>query len=503
MLQILKGIFTYYPENPLIFTNPYFWLLFFLVLLTFHFFYEQLEKRNLFLLVVSFYFFYKTGGLYFFLIVFSTFLDYTLGFLIFRASSKALKKLYLSLSVIINLGVLSYYKYSYFFISFINQFFESQIEVVDILALFFNQMTNTDVNTSDIILPIGISFYTFQTISYSVDIYRGKIRPISRLLDFAFYVSFFPQLVAGPIIRAAEFVPQIYKKYQLNYQEYSKAIFLIMSGLIKKMLIANFLAESLNDRVFQNPIAYSGLENLMAVYGYALQIYCDFSGYTDIAIGLALLLGFRLPKNFNSPYAAQNISDFWRRWHISLSAWLRDYLYISLGGNRKGKFRTYINLMITMLLGGLWHGASWKFVIWGALHGIALMVHRFWREKYPAEEKSFLQKFLGKFLTFHFVLFCWIFFRAADMKTVGIILWKILTDLQISLLEKFISMYFEVSFVMLLGYLIHWLPRSFKDEIENFFMAMPDLAKAVVIVSIIIGLYQVASSYQAFIYLQF
>ena len=295
-----------------------------------------------------------------------------------------------------NLGLLSYFKYSYFLTGFFNSLFGTTYQPVDYLAHWTNYLTGSNLEIAHIILPVGISFYTFQSISYSVDIYRGLIKPVNRFLDFAFFVSFFPQLVAGPIVRATEFVPQIYKPYNLTRPEFNRAIFLILGGLIKKILISDYISSNFVDRVFASPGSYTGFENLMSVYGYTIQIYCDFSGYTDIAIGVALLLGFRLSINFDAPYISQNITEFWRRWHISLSTWLRDYLYISLGGNRKGKVRQYVNLFITMLLGGLWHGAHIKFLIWGALHGVALAIHKLYMQVTGTKGQG--QHFPGKIL---------------------------------------------------------------------------------------------------------
>jgi D-alanyl-lipoteichoic acid acyltransferase DltB (MBOAT superfamily) len=358
----------------------------------------------------------------------------------------------------------------------------------------------------DIFLPIGISFYTFQTISYVVDVYYKEIKPCKNLLDYAFYMAFFPHLVAGPIVRARDFIDQIHAPYQLTRTDYGQAIYMILGGLIKKILISDYISLNFVDRVFENPTAYSGFENLLAVYGYAIQIYCDFSGYTDIAIGIALLLGFRLKMNFNSPYIAASITDFWRRWHMSLSGWLRDYLYIALGGNRKGKFRTYINLMLTMLLGGLWHGAHIKFIIWGGLHGLALGVHKVWLDyviKSKAEPEG-LQRFAGQVLTFHFVCLCWIYFRAPNLDIVNQILAQIFTSFQALAVPQVLVGYQEVFILMLIAYAIHWIPRTFKDELAEFFGVLPDIAKAVVIAIVVVAVYQASTAeIQPFIYFQF
>ena len=333
---------------------------------------KQVLTRTLYLLAFSLYFYYLSSGWYFLLLILSTLIDFSLGHLIYSAKTQRRSLFWLWVSIAANLGILGYFKYTHFLINSANAAF------------------GLDWSFHKIFLPVGISFFTFQTMSYSIDVYRRKIVPLTaevsdlpsffrQLSEFAFFVSFFPQLVAGPIVRAAEFIPQIRSKLTLTRADLSRAVLLLSAGLFKKAIISDYISVNFVDRIFDTPAQYSGIENLLAAYGYAIQIYCDFSGYSDMAIGLALLMGYRLPDNFNLPYRADTIRDFWRRWHISLSTWLKDYLYISLGGNRKGRLRTYFNLMVTMLLGGLWHGASWVFVIWGGLHGAALAIDR-WLE---------------------------------------------------------------------------------------------------------------------------
>ena len=300
------------------------------------------------------------------------------------------------------------------------------------------------------------------------------MEPVRNIIDFGFYVSFFPHLVAGPIVRASVFIPQIYQEFRLSKHEFSHALYMISKGLIKKIVISNFIALNLVDRVFDAPSIYSGFENLLAVYGYGLQIYCDFSGYTDIAIGVALILGFRLPVNFNSPYKAESITDFWKRWHISLSQWLRDYLYISLGGNRKGKIRTYFNLMITMLLGGLWHGASLRFIIWGGLHGIGLVVNRIWDSIFRNHSKvNWIGRAMAVFITFQFVNFCWIFFRAPDMESIKVMLKQIFENFSPGSYMTVLPAYSSSLMVMALGYIIHFLPESIKESYRGMFIKIP------------------------------
>jgi alginate O-acetyltransferase complex protein AlgI len=280
-----------------------------------------------------------------------------------RAATPAGRKWLLAGAVVVNLGVLGWFKYYGFFVT----------SVVDFLGAFH---LNADLPLLRIVLPIGISFLTFRVLSYVIDVYRGTLRP-SSMMDFAVYVAFFPYTLAGPIARASEFLPQLAGPRDPRNVDTSRAFFLIFAGLAKKMLLADYLATHIVNGVFTTPGSYTSLETLVGIIGYSVQIYCDFSAYADIAIGVSLLLGFELPDNFNAPYTAASVQDFWRRWHMTLSRWLRDYLYIPLGGNRRGQVRTYVNLFLTMLLGGLWHGAGWTFIFWGALYGGALVVeHR-------------------------------------------------------------------------------------------------------------------------------
>ena len=450
-MKILE-LFKYSEDHPMIFTHSSFWVFFMTVLLVYSILYRKITLRNIFLFVVSIYFYYKCGGYYFILLLLSILFNYLIGLGI-ADSVRSKKKIILIIGVSFNLLLLAYFKYAYLFMGWVNGLFGTSFEVKNLFAAWSNDHSGI----SKIILPVGISFFTFQAISYIVDIYKQKVSVVRNIFDFGFYLAFFPQLVAGPIVRAAEFIPQLFRKYRLRKEEMGHALFLISCGLFKKMAISDYLSVNFVDRVFDQPLLYSGFENLMAVYGYTLQIYCDFSGYTDIAIGLALLLGFRLPANFNSPYQARNITDFWKRWHISLSSWLRDYLYIPLGGNRKGRIRTNINLMITMLLGGLWHGANMRFILWGALHGVALVLHKVWMHFFPYNtmNKRFLPSFFGVFLTFHFVAFCWIFFRSPDMSSALLILSRIFTATPLNLVGDMITGYYFVFSVILVGYLMH------------------------------------------------
>jgi alginate O-acetyltransferase complex protein AlgI len=505
LVQILADIFLYHAEKPLIFTRLFFWAFYFVVLLIYSGIYRQRAVRNAFLFAASLFFYWKTSGLFFLILVFSTFSDYYLGNLIHFARKQGWKKFGVAMSVVINLFMLSYFKYTYLFVDTVNALFNLDIEVVNHLALWSNRLTGTHFDVSMILLPVGISFYTFQTISYTVDVYRGKVDPVEHILDFGFYVSFFPQLVAGPIVRASEFIPQLYKRYSLSMQEFGFALFMILKGLFKKILIGDYIALNFVDRVFANPTGFSGFENLTALFGYSLQVYVDFSGYTDIAIGVALLLGFRLPKNFNSPYKATSVGNFWKRWHISLSSWLKDYLYIPLGGNRKGRIMTDVNLMITMLLGGLWHGASWQFVVWGGLNGLGLVVYKLWKRISPYEKsKHWAVRFWKIFNTFLFITFTRIWFRSESMEKANQLIRQVLHDFNASVIPEVLWSYRLVFGVMALGYFTHWVPERWKLTLLNGFIRTPLWAKVVITVVVIFIIYQSWSAeLQPFIYFQF
>jgi alginate O-acetyltransferase complex protein AlgI len=504
-LNEVRDILLYNPEKPLLFTQIYFWVFFGIVLAIYSIIHPHRSLRNLFLFLVSIFFYWKTSGLFLLLLLFAICADYFFGNRIYRSKTAFWKKFFVIASVIVNLSVLSYFKYSGFITTTINDIFQTNFEVFNFLAYFSNSITGTHFDIGAIGLPVGISFFTFQTISYTVDIYRGKVDPVRNLIDYGFYVSFFPQLVAGPIVRASEFIPQIYKRYHLTFEEFGYAIFLILNGLIKKIVIGDYLAVNFIDRIFSNPIGYSGFENLMALYGYSLQVYCDFSGYTDIAIGVALLLGFRLPKNFNSPYKADNVGNFWKRWHMSLSSWLKDYLYVPLGGNRKGKFRTNVNLMITMLLGGLWHGASWQFVIWGGLNGIGILVYKYWKRISPYENsKHWLAHFWKVFITFNFITFTRIWFRSESLDGANQLMQQIWNNFSFNLIPEIISSFKPVFLIMLFGYIMHWLPSGFTSRYRAWFINTPVLAKVVITSLAIFIIYQFWSAkLQPFIYFQF
>lgn len=484
--ETMMNWFIYDPNKPLLFNSALFLGLF----LVFYFLYLLTLKthrlRIAYVVVFSLFFYYKCSGIFFLLLIFSSILDYAIAKLIYEERDKFYRKLYLVISLFVNLGLLGYFKYTNFFIDNVNLAFDANFKF------------------QDIILPVGISFYTFQTLSYTIDVYRKELEPTKSFMDFLFFVSFFPQLVAGPIVRASDFIPQIYKRLKLTKEEFNAALFLIIGGLLKKAVISDYISINFVDRVFDAPNSYTSFENLMASYGYAIQIYCDFSGYSDMAIGLALLMGFWLPPNFRTPYQSASITEFWRRWHISLSTWLRDYLYISLGGNRGGKFKTYINLFLTMLLGGLWHGASWKFVFWGVLHGSALAFERFFGNliKLP---KNYIVKTIQILLTFHFVAFCWLFFRAKDFST-ALQLISNIGELTFDWKQWLVIIqgYQNVFLLILIGFVWHFLPNRVVQFLQKAFGSLPLIGKAIVLAFVFWIVYATASAGpQPFIYFQF
>jgi alginate O-acetyltransferase complex protein AlgI len=564
LLEFLK----YDPATPLIFTKFTFWAFFAVVLLGYSIAYKNRAARNAFLFAVSLFFYYKTSGFFFTILMFSTIVDYLIGFRIHNGRSQLIRKSWLTLSILINLGVLVYFKYAYFFTDSFNAIFGSDLNPLNHFAYWSNSFFGSTFRFEKILLPVGVSFYTFQTMSYAIDVYRGDVKPVKNLLDFGFYVSFFPQLVAGPIVRAAAFIPQLYKPYSLTKEAFGLALFWIMNGLLKKMLLADYLAVNLIDRVFDDPARYSGFENLMALYGYSLQVYADFSGYTDIAIGVALLMGFSLPKNFDSPYKADSCGNFWKRWHISLSSWLKDYLYIPLGGNRGGTLGTWIallaiilfasamagslmvfaiclgvvgilvliailvprfkkwlttniNVMLTMLLGGLWHGASWNFMIWGALNGIGIVFYKLFRKISPWESKNtWWKRAWAIFITFNFITLTRAWFRTGSHNTWGNLndkhdieneleagwnmLARIFTSPEWDVAIPFLIEFKAVVAVMVIGYIIHWLPGTWKIWYRETFINFPIPVQVVGCFGVVFMLYQVISSeMQPFIYFQF
>ena len=645
-------------DSPLLFTHFYFWAFFALVFALFALIMSgksadsrsRLHLRNVYLLFVSWFFYYKTSGLFLLILAFVTLSDWIIA----KNLSQPLPNLsptsppalpsregakggsqerepragekeshrskrdlaLLALSVTIDLGLLAYFKYAYFFTNMINDLFGTGFRVFDIFAYIGNGFSEAGRFSVDtIVLPVGISFYIFQVISYTADVYRGRIQPVKNILDFGFYVSFFPQLVAGPIVRAEEFIPQLYKPYRLSRRAFGMAVFWILNGLAKKIILSDYLAVNLIDRVFDNPLLFSGFENLFALFAYSLQVYADFSGYTDIAIGVAMLMGFYLPMNFNSPYKSQSPQEFWRRWHMSLGRWLKTYLYIPLGGNRKIGLGTYfwlsliafvsaaltgwwwqilvpfailmacvaiydhlaessnlrifessnrklvysnLNSFITQVLGGLWHGASWNFIIWGGINGIGMIVEKIWRGmnwhlrmagmtlltgglwlavyhtnlpvwrlfavwtgalwigtaiRYvyhlcKGRDNRFTKAAGSAWAvlqTFTFITFTRLFFRSSsnlDPATANEVAWTTAKNMvnQIggawsnAVIPEFLWEYRWVVAMFVAGMVIHWLPTNWKRRYRLTFAAMPLWLMVLVVCLAIVVIYQFVSA---------
>ncbi|MCL2246554.1 MAG: MBOAT family protein [Lentimicrobiaceae bacterium] len=567
IITFFTNLLAFDDKLPLLFTQFYFWAFFALVFAGLTLLKNKVMLRNTFLMFASLFFYFKTSGLFVILLLFTTLNCFWVGKRIDLTESVRKRKWLVFLGVFLNLLLLVYFKYAYFFTSVYNSIFHTNVEILNYLALWTNNFAGTTYfRVDNIVLPVGISFYTFQSISYVIDIYRKRIKHERNFFDFGFFVCFFPGLVAGPIIRANQFMPQLHRKFFLSRRQFGIAVFWILNGLMKKLILSDYLAVNFVDRVIENPNFFTAFENLSAIFIYSLQVYADFSGYTDIAIGVAMLMGFYMPKNFNAPYKATNPGDFWKRWHISLSTWLKDYLYIPLGGNRKGKFRTNINLMITMLLGGLWHGASWNFVIWGGLNGLGIVIYKGWRKIknlnrlritlaffilamhlyffFPMpvlkialvwmgvisfgvllsflfidvfKRKPFqkLNRAWSIFLTFVFVTFTRLFFRSGSnldpaeqtahaWQTAKAMVNKIGGTWNWEQIPDIVGAYFAVFLLFVLGMIIHWFPERWKRWYRINFTLLPIWAIGLAVLATIFLVYQfITADLQPFIYFQF
>lgn len=620
-----------------LFTGYSFWILLLIVLGIDALFYTKKPLRSLLLFLIGIFFYNKINGLFFLLLLFTIHMDYVVAILIHRSKSELVRKILAGSSITVSLAILCYFKYAYFFTDSYNTLFSGNLKVINWLGHLANGFTGHDwFRVDKIIFPIGISFYTFQTISYIADVYNRRIEPERNLLHYGFYLSFFPQVLLGPITRAASFLPQIHAPYSLTREQFGFALFWILNGLVKKIFVCDYIAMNFIDRVYANPSMYTGLENFFAVIAYSLQVYCDFSGFTDIATGVALLMGFHLMLNFNSPYKAEDVGDFWRRWHISLSTWLRDYLYIPLGGNRtatKGTFfwliligglvalltnnylkndlpenasfqlstgaiifpiclvglgivlfiaakfkekvtvnmlllgivsisllmfsvllkmvpldsgatlkagdiivyacmavlalfapialiiyifgqrfekvknavTTEINMMLTMLIGGLWHGSTLMFIIWGGLNGLGLVVFKRWKKISPFTGiHGVPTRIWGILTTLIFISFTRIFFRSPDLQVAKAVINQMVYNFSPHLFFKIVVAYKYVFAVIVIGFVFHWLPASWKTNYRNWFTKLPLPAMSLVCVLVVFILYQVSTGeLQKFIYFQF
>lgn len=485
ILQNLASSLVYDPANPLLFPTGLFWALLLVFLPVFALLRRSHTQMVVFVVLFSLFFYYKSSGAFVLMLLLTSVTDWLLSKAIETSPYRWQRRLCVVISLMLTMGMLVYFKYADFFM------------------WNWNQLVRGNYQPLDLVLPVGISFYTFQSASYIIDVYRGKVRATRTWLDYAFFLSFFPALVAGPIVRAEYFLPQIEENRHATRPELYTGLWLIMLGVVKKAVIADYLA-GYDDLIFNNPGGYTGFETLMGVLGYVMQIYCDFSGYSDMAIGLALLMGFRLAQNFEFPYKSKNIGEFWHRWHISLSSWMRDYIYIPLGGSRRGTLRTYFNNLVTMLLAGLWHGAGWKFVFWGGMHGVALVVHRICHPWLKGIPDTWPVKAVSWTLTMLFVAFSFVYFRADNVHDANVILSTIFTDMQVAAIVPFFCR--RALWVSLLALIIvaHAIPSAWWERMREAYIASPWLVKLVLLLVVAQLVIEIPTSdVQPFIYFQF
>lgn len=475
----------YTPAEPMLFSSGTFWALFLIFMPLYALVRNRLWYMLTFVVGFSFFFYYKSSGWFVLLLGATSLIDWTVSRLMVRTDVKWRRKLLATVSIIVSLSVLAYFKYANFFL------------------WNWNRMVEGNFQPLDIILPVGISFYTFQSISYVVDVYKGRVAPTATWLEYVFFLSFFPALVAGPIVRADYFLPWIRANYHATRTELYAALWMIICGILKKAVIADYIAQY-NDLIFAGPTGYSGFESLMGVIGYTMQIYCDFSGYSDMAIGLAMIMGFRLSRNFDFPYKSKNLTEFWRRWHISLSSWLRDYVYIPLGGNRKGTLRTYLNNFLTMLIGGLWHGAAWKFVFWGAMHGVGLAVHKATLPLTRRLPDTWWVRAVGWSVTMVYVSLLWVFFRADSWLDSWLIIKNIFTNFSIDYIGPFLSVRWMWVVMMTVIITAHALPSGVIDRLSTAFVRSWWVVKLIVFLVVVQLVLEFAGEDVApFIYFQF
>jgi alginate O-acetyltransferase complex protein AlgI len=540
--------------KPIVFTQLDFWLLFLLIMFVFSILHKNNVIKSLFITVVSLFIYYKTSGLFVFFLAGSMFWNFAIGNWISKSKTIFNKKTALITGLTLNLFLLIYFKYGFFFTESYNELFKTDYKILNQFALWGNGFFGKGSFDEKLFAAGGVSFITFQSITYLVDIYRNELKPVKNIFHYTAYATFFPYILMGPISRAKDIIPQLIQPYQLNKTDFSAAVFQILKGLVKKLVLADYIAVHFIDKVLDTPEAYPGFVGIIAMWGYSLYIYGDFSGYTDIATGIARLMGIKLTKNFDSPYKAINVGDFWRRWHRSLGSWFRDYLYIPLGGNKTGglgsyimitiimiflifitqwydllyvyasvtifylilikrfpKFKTFVhrdlNLLITMVVGGLWHGASENYVIWGSLNGVALVLFNYWKKISPYEKSDMILIRAWKiFLTFNFITFTRIWFRLEEngkpLKFLTHLTEKF--DFSIETFNKMFISFLPVMIIIICGFIIHFLPSKWKESIEIKFSKTHFSLQILIVVLLVISVYQAVSDIsKPFVYLQY
>jgi len=531
-----------------------FWLFFLLVMMIFSLLEKKKTMRIVFLTFISIFFYYKTSGASVLILLGSISFNYFAAKINFKWTKPMARKSLLVFSVTLNLLVLAYFKYAFFFTESFNAMFHTDFQALNYLAHWTSGITGEGSIMDKIIVPAGVSFFTFQSISYLVDTYKKEVEPVHQFHEYAFFITFFPHVLLGPIARAKDFLPQINQPFQLSKDEFSWAVIQIVKGLVKKIVFADYIAGHFVDKVIDSPTTYPGFVGILAMWAYSLQIYSDFSGYTDMATGIARLMGFKLYQNFNSPYKAINVADFWRRWHRSLGAWLKNYLYIPLGGNKTGGWGTYIstliiflflifitqwygliyiyvgitvffvvgvlifpgfkryvhrdlNLLITLVVGGLWHGPTASFVVWGAMNGVALILYNHWKKISPYENSKHIAATVWKvFITFNFITFTRIWFVLQKEDAPIQFLKHIWNDfsLDFATFGKVFETFQSVFIITIIGMLLHWLPNKYKNQINNQFFKLNFVLQAVAVASIIFVMYQaISDESRGFVYFSF
>lgn len=482
----IRDILGFDSANPLLFNTGLFLFLFLAFIGIYRLLQHYKYIKLIFVILFSLYFYYKSSAEYCFILLGVCVFDYILGLWLGAVRRNWIRRLIVTLNVVANIGMLAWFKY------------------FNLVISTFANISGTSFDPLDIILPAGISFFTFRSISYIVDIYRHQIEPCKDFLAYTFYLTFFPPLLAGPVVRARDMLPQVKLNPVATNAMVAEGIFLIICGLVKKVVVADYIGVNFVDRVFDNPALYSGFENLIAVYGFTIQLYCDFSGYSDMAIGIALLLGYNFFDNFRSPFKSQNPTEFWRRWHISLSFWLRDYLYIPMGGNRCSRAKKNFNLFSTMVIGGLWHGASWMYVIWGALHGIFLIGHKEMKKVFGSHKRTWWRVVGNVFITFNLVALAFMFFRAPSMSHVGQMFTQMFTAFHLSVAPQFIEGYFLIVLLMAGALVMHFAPSKLTGLVKRGFVASHPVILALILAVILLVVIQFRSSeIVPFLYLQY
>ena len=482
--QRVVSLFVYDPTSPLTLATGFFLFAFLVFALGYVIVKRRPNLRTWYITLFSLYFYYKLSGIYLLLLGGVALSDYIIGHRVAKRREQGLgTRGWVALSIAINVAILTYFKATGFFVDVLQNIYKDGL-----------------LNFEGVVVPAGVSFFVFQSIAYVVDIARGTIKPLRRFVDYLFLLSFFPKMFLGPLIKAKDFIPQIEaREVNVSRDDFGRAVTLIAGGLIKYAVIATALGALFVNPAFKGELGDSGVVALLAVYGFTMQIYCDFSGYSDIAVGVALMMGFRLPDNFDAPYKSATITEFWRRWHISLSTWLKEYLYIALGGNRRGSFRTYLNLFLTMVLGGLWHGVSICYMAWGVLHGLALALHKVWLKIVPWAKKTGAEmhpivRFGATFITLHIVAFGWLLFASAqqapkmgveDYALFNDMITRIATNFHIADIVPAIGASGVAIAIMCVGYTLHYLPKSLNGTMQRMVTRSGFVGQWLLIVTVI------------------